>query len=118
MATADQSDILGRLSTMVNLGEVLYKDYLENGKTKSRARLIRENSVRIRDHLLENTHHLRPELRPAALNLIHHTACFVSQWDTYDAQHDVTESQEFSYPTDVKFPGEDVERLLRDSDPV
>lgn len=113
---ASPRSISRRLEAALAYGQSLYSRYLDSGKIKFDAKLLRDNNERVRDLSLELAAVVGPELQEHALALAYHADVFVLEWDVYDFENSVSWDEPFAYVTKVGFPADRVNALMTAAD--
>jgi hypothetical protein len=103
---------LGQLSTLLERGEVSYRNYIHDGKIFLYAKILKDNNEKIRDLILENAHLLPSEQQSHAIKLVSHIDIWVLLWEDTNEKLSPILTDVFSFKNDATFPTESESSLM------
>jgi hypothetical protein len=110
---AEQKEFLEPLLALLSKGDLIYRQYMENGREYRHALVIFENNSRISDLLSAWTDRLPEDLRLHSEALRAHLGAWTEQWLQLDGERRFGPHDAFVFQSRVAFPRASADALRR-----
>ena len=107
-------EFLGKLVILFGRSKITYKQYIENNRSFTYAKILRETNTQLRNELIGKSYLLSHELRQEALKLINHYDFWLQRWDDLFSSDTFKLDDTFVFSNNCTFPKESEDKLIKE----